>query len=320
MAPPVLSDEEFVAEFLAIGGEGIARKYGVSSRGVFARRRKLEAFYGPLSSPKTLGGVIVKTEQEKRPHRLQWNMPNGTVLVGSDFHLFPGERSTAQRAFLKFANDIRPDGVIINGDLMDFPGISRHGNGWEAIPSPAQEIECAQDYLSELQKASKRAKKAWPLGNHDYRMESYIAQNANMLRGLKGIHLHDHINPMWEKCMSVMVNFGTPGATMIKHRFKGGAGAPRANALNAGTNFVSGHLHSQKVIPITDYNGDRYGVDTGCCADPEHRQFLYAEDAPLDWRSGFAVLTYRDGRLMQPELVSVWSDTEVQFRGELVSV
>jgi len=53
-------------------------------------------------------------------------------------------------------------------------------------------------------------------------------------------------------------------------------------------------------------------------ADPASKQFVnYTEDGPLDWRPGFCVLTYRDGKLMVPELVSVWDEKRVQFRGEL---
>jgi len=59
---------------------------------------------------------------------------------------------------------------------------------------------------------------------------------------------------------------------------------------------------------------------TGCVADKNHRAFSYTEDSPLDWRSGFAVLTFRDGRLMYPELVTKWDSNTVQFRGELHKV
>jgi len=111
------------------------------------------------------------------------------------------------------------------------------------------------------------------------------------------------------------------GATMIKHRWKGGMNATRANTLNAGISMVTGHLHSQNVRPLSDYRPfDRYGVDTGCVADRNHRAFSYTEDSPLDWRSGFAVLTFRDGRLMYPELVTKWDSNTVQFRGELHKV
>jgi hypothetical protein len=85
--------------------------------------------------------------------------------------------------------------------------------------------------------------------------------------------------------------------------------------------MVTGHLHSAKVTPCTDYNGTRYGVDTGCLADTYHPAFQgYCEDSPRDWRASFCVLTFVDGQLLMPELVLVWDQTHVQFRGEIIEV
>ena len=85
--------------------------------------------------------------------------------------------------------------------------------------------------------------------------------------------------------------------------------------------MVTNHLHSPKVTPFTDYAGTRYGVDTGCLADPDHEAFLaYTEDNPKNWRAGFAVLTFKDGKLLMPELVQVWDKSHVQFRGEIIKV
>ena len=122
--------------------------------------------------------------------------------------------------------------------------------------------------------------------------------------------------------MSCMVNEGREGgATMIKHRYKGGMHATRNNTLNAGISIVTGHLHSANVRPISDYSRyDRYGVDTGCVADKNHRAFGYTEDSPLDWRSAFGLLTYRDWLLMFPELIVKWDDDAVQFRSEVIKV
>ena len=110
--------------------------------------------------------------------------------------------------------------------------------------------------------------------------------------------------------------------TVKWHRFKGGIHAPHNNTMWAGRSMVTGHLHSLKVIPFTDYNGTRYGVDSGCLAIPTAAQFSYCEDNPLNWRSGFVVLTFRKGVLMFPELVMVHDEPGgvVQFRGDLISV
>lgn len=260
--------------------------------------------------------------ERQHPHRYPISIKNGTCLVGSDFHIWPGLPSTCLRAFKKFCKDIQPNAIVLNGDVMDFPRISRHPQNWERAPDPIEEIEAAQDHLDDIVKVSKRGcQKVWTLGNHDARFENMIANALPQFRGIRGVHLSDHFGA-WDKAMSVFINEEIPGGhTVVKHRWKGGMNATRANALNGGVHVVTGHLHSQNVRPVSDYQKyDRYGVDTGCVADKEHRAFLYAEDAALDWRSGFALLTYKDGILLYPELITKWSSDAVQFRGQIVKV
>jgi hypothetical protein len=112
------------------------------------------------------------------------------------------------------------------------------------------------------------------------------------------------------------------GDTVIKHRMNGGIHATHANVLKAGKNVVTGHLHSLKYTPYDDYNEHtRYGVDTGTLAEPTGPQFTnYLEEGPVNWRSGFAVLTFKDGRLMLPEFVKKWDEKRIEFRGQIVDV
>ena len=311
-----ISEAEFISEFQQIGGTGIAQKYGILERNVYQRRRSIEKRRGiAITAPTQVAAASY-------PGRVPLELKNGTILVGSDFHIWPGEESTCLRAFKKFVSDIKPDIVIANGDVCDFPRISRHPMSWEKAPDVWEELEAAQDHLADIVQRCKRgAKKIWTLGNHDARFETLIANATPQMRNVKGVHLSDHF-AVWQKAMSVMVNDGIEGgATMIKHRYKGGMNATRANTLNAGVSMVTGHLHCQNVRPLSDYRAfDRYGVDTGCVANKNHSAFAYTEDSPLDWRSGFALLTYRDGRLMYPELVTKWDDDSVQFRGQIIKM
>lgn len=251
----------------------------------------------------------------EHPGRLLHEVKNGVVLVGSDAHYWPGPASVGHRAFVKFCKEYKPAAVVLNGDVIDAATISRHPPiGWENRPTVQQEIEAAQDRLSEIESACGKARKIWTLGNHDGRFETRLATVAPEFAKVHGLHLRDHF-PLWEPCWSLWIN----DDVVVKHRFKGGIHAPHNNTMWAGKTMITGHLHSAKVIPLSDYNGTRYGVDTGCIADPSHRAFLdYTEDNPKNWRSGFAVLTFRDGRLMQPELVLAVDANHVEFRGELI--
>jgi hypothetical protein len=110
--------------------------------------------------------------------------------------------------------------------------------------------------------------------------------------------------------------------TMIKHRYHNGIHAIHNNLVKSGVSFVTGHLHSLKVIPWTNYLGTSYGVDTGSLADVNGQQFSYSEDNPKNHRSGFAVLTFYKGKLLPPELCEVLDEEEgiIYFRGNVFKV
>ena len=242
---------------------------------------------------------------------------NGTIIVFSDAHYWPGDPSVAHRALVKFCHDFKPTAVICNGDAIDGSSISRHPPiNWEDCPSVKEELDVCQERLGEISEAASGATRIWCLGNHDGRFSTRLAQVAPEFRDVHGTHLKDHF-PNWEPTWSVMIN----DKVVVKHRFKGGVHAAHNNTASAGLSMITGHLHSAKVTPYTDYTGTRYGVDTGCLADPYHPAFQgYLEDNPRNWRSGFCVLTFRKSALLMPELVSVWDENTVQFRGELIEV
>jgi hypothetical protein len=260
---------------------------------------------------------------ENSAARLHFNVSNGVVLIGSDAHIWPAQpQTTAMRAFIKFASGAhlnRPiKGIVLNGDVVDLPQISRHPPiGWDRHPEVADEIAAAQNQLKLIEAAAPRnCPLVWTLGNHDSRFETRLATVAREYKSLPGFALKSYF-PKWVPCWSTWIN----NDVVVKHRYKGGAHAPHNNAVSSGKNIVTGHLHSAKVTPVTDYTGTRYGVDTGCLADPSAQAFVdYTEDGPLNWRSGFGVLTFRNGKLLPPELVTVWSKHEVCFRGSIIKV
>lgn len=306
--------------FEECGPHEMARRLAMQVRGIYGRRERLEAKLGrQITGP---DHHAITRDNIVHPHRIQLSVPDGVMLVGSDGHYWPGESSVAHRAFVRFARDLSPVAIIMNGDAFDGASISRHPPiGWATQPTVQDEIEACQDRLSEVERAKPmNCRLIWSLGNHDARFETRIATVAPQLAKVHGTSLQDHF-PAWEPCWSCWINGDDHNGVVVKHRFKGGLHAPMNNTLWAGRSFVTGHLHSAKVQPISDYNGTRYGVDTGCLADTFGPQFTdYTEDNPRNWRSGFCVLTFIGGRLMQPELVLAWDESRVQFRGQLLMV
>lgn len=312
--PKSCSDRDFIHMFTTLGPRKTAERLGISPRRVFRRRRNIEVEHKtPVKPPNHEHYPQVS----HHPERIKLEVKNGTVIVGSDAHYWPGPPTLAHLAFVKFIKEFKPSVVIMNGDATDFPKISRHPRiGWDHNPEVADEIESAKDRMHEVAVAAGKARKIWPCGNHDARYETRLATVAPEYVKVHGTSLSDHF-PLWEPCWSVWIN----DSVVVKHRYKGGIHGGHNNTLWAGKTTVTGHTHQLKVSPLPDYNGVRWGIETGCLADPYGPQFVdYTEDNPRMWQAGFVVLTFHQGTLLYPEVVRVHDDKHVDFRGKLIKI
>lgn len=273
-----------------------------------------------LQPPEMLRARIFDaTEWQARLARV---VNDGNVIVFSDAHYWPGPATTAHRALLHLIRELKPVMVVANGDVFDGARISRHPRiMWEQSPSVADEIKAVTARLDEVEQAAGvGCHLVWNYGNHDQRFETFLSANAAPYEGVAGMALKERF-PRWIFAMRLDVNAGTDSHTVIKHRWKGGIHATRNNTLNAGVNFVTGHLHSLKVAPLTDARGTRFAVDTGTLTElPSEQTVGYLEDGVTDWRAGFAVLTYQDGDLLWPDVCHVVAPGLVEFRGRRIAL
>jgi len=245
-----------------------------------------------------------------------------TFLLGSDVHF--GSPGLDQRAWGRFLAEAEKldTFVLLNGDLFDGAGLSRHPPlGWERKPDVKSELEACQEVLANIEGLLlPGTPKFYTVGNHCRRFDYKLALTASDYKGISGFRLHDHF-PNWKMSWSLHVNANILGGhTVIKHKHRQGVGAARNNAVVAGVTMVTGHTHALTVTPIEDYRGRRWGVECGFLSHKRHAAFEYAEDAPSYSRPGFAVLTWRGGVLLPPELVEVDDAGVAWFRGDAVAV
>ncbi len=318
-----ISDSDFIALWNKSGSAvTVARELQMEVRSVQRRRRSIETRLGVKLLGTAKNSPDAKIVYPANRVRATTEIDSGVVMVASDCHYWPDVISTAHRAFVKLVKELKPTICVINGDAFDGASISRHpaGGTWQSLPSVKQELEACQDRLEEIQKAAGNAQLHFCYGNHDLRFNARLQQQVgDTFKGVMGMSLDEHF-PLWRFSMSLMVN----DHTMIKHRWHNGIHAIHNNILKSGINFCTGHLHSLKVMAWTDFSNlkTRYGVDTGTLSPVNADAFSYGEDSPVNHRSGFAVLTFHEGRLMPPELCEVIDEEEglVYFRGQIISV
>lgn len=325
MAAPAMSREAFAEVWTRCGGspQRVAEETGLNIRNVYRRRARMANDGAVLHTLETRTGHQANGTRwsplaVKPNFRLNLDIADGVVIVFSDAHYWPGLVSVSHSALLAVIRALNPRILIANGDLLDGAAISRHGrSGWEQRPTIAQELATCKDRLAEVEEAAGKARLVWNLGNHDQRFENHFSANMPAAEGLPGTTLPEHF-PLWDFAMSTVINAGSDHPVVVKHRNANGLHAAYNNTLRAGVSMVTGHLHRLLVTSWGDYRGRRYGIDTGCLANPTGPQFTYTEDAPSPHGEGFAVLTFRDSRLQPPELAEVVDGVAV-FRGRPIA-
>lgn len=314
------------------GPQDVAAMFNMTVRQVYTRRANVEAKLGkslPTLKPRHMGHTYDRTPMDnpalqsiyKSPTRLHQDVRDGTVIIFSDAHYWPGIVSTAHRALVHLVEELKPKMVIGNGDIFDMASPSHWGRRDFAVqPNVRQEIEAVQERLSEIEAvAPKSCRLVRTIGNHCIRFTRKLVTVAPEFEGLKGFALTDHF-PRWQECWSIHLNQKTDGWTEIKHRWKGGVHSSFNNAKESSVHYATGHDHALRVQEFTNRRGTFYGMNSGTLADPEGPQFGYAEDSPSNHRSGFLVLTYHKGLLLRPSICKVMDEEHVDFERRVIKV
>jgi len=308
------------AEFIQAWGRyqspvKVAEATGITVRNVYRRRDSLVKKGWDLP---TEGGTTYKPQMGwTYPRQRDLEMVNGSIVVSSDHHYWPDMVTVAHRALVEVVGEVKPQIKIWNGDIFDGASVSRHDPfGWAKLPTVQEELDACKARLSEVRDAAD-CKHYWNLGNHCVRFERTLKANAGQFEGLQMFRLEHHF-PFAEFQWSTAVNWQAKRPVMIKHRLAGGVHAGYNNTMKGGVTMVTGHTHILEAKPFCDYNGRRWGIQTGTISDLHGPQMEYAENSPSQACSGFVVLTWNDGELLPPEMCEV-IDGKAYFRGRVVA-
>ena len=323
---PRLTDSEFIEAWNRHGSaKKMATALNMDIRAIYARRARMTktGMSLPTSQPDPSHASRVPPEYRSiawtYPLKRQLRLDNGVMVVSSDHHYWPGMITTAHRALVKVCQMVKPRVKLLNGDVFDGDGISRHPPpGWSERPNATQQLEACKDRVAEIEAVLPRGcDRIWVIGNHDERFDRTLATQAPQFAGLIGTRLADHFND-WEFTRSLWINWEERQPVVAFHNYANGIHAGYNNAMKSGVTIVTGHTHALEVKPFNDLRGRRYGIQTGTVADPDDPQFEYAGARPSQACSGFVVLTFRDGQLLQPELCEVVGG-KAWFRGEVIA-
>lgn len=191
-----------------------------------------------------------------------WHLPTSikNVAVWGDLHI-PYHESDAVKAAIKLAKDDKVDAIFLNGDVMDFFGLSFHEKNPKNRPRISEELESARQFLKGLRKHFPNIPIYWIDGNHEYRLERYLAVKAPELLDTSEFQIASLLR-MAEYGITYL-GFRTKcyfGKLLVEHgdRLKGtgGVNPARTARLKYKRSVLVNHFHKLSVDSGKQYDGD----------------------------------------------------------------
>lgn len=213
------------------------------------------------------------------------------VLLLSDIHI-PYHSIAALTAALEFAENENPDCILLNGDTLDFHGLSRFVRDPKKR-SVSHELNAFKQFMDILKRIFPSSRIIFKVGNHEERYQHFLWTKAAELTDVSEFDFENIIKARAEGIEFVtdkkIINLN--GLNIIHgHEFSSGFFSPvnvaRGLFLRAKTSAIQGHNHQTSEHTESDMNGKITTTwSTGCLSE------LHPAYSPINkWNHGFAII------------------------------
>ena len=251
---------------------------------------------------KSLNRVKVRKVVPERP-RNPYNLPESDeaiyepyelkakrLLVLSDIHI-PYHNIESLTCAFDFAKQEKPDAILLNGDTIDFFGLSRFSKDPKAR-SFAHELNTFKEFMDVVKKTFD-AKIYFKIGNHEERYFHFLWMKAHEIVGVEEFELENIIKSRAEG-LEIIKDKRIMKAGDLNiihgHEFGGSVFSPvniaRGLFLKGKVSAMQGHNHQSSSHTESNMNGDITTTWSVGCLSELHPAYL-----PINkWNHGFAIV------------------------------
>jgi predicted phosphodiesterase len=266
-------------------------------RDVEAARLTLRGIEGKADN--RVGVRKVVPERPKNPYNLPqsdeaifqpYALESKRLLVLSDIHI-PYHSIDALSCTFDYAKKEKPDGILLNGDTLDFFGLSRFAKDPKAR-SFAHELKTFKEFMDVLKKTF-NAKIYFKIGNHEERYFHFLWMKAHEIVGVEEFELENIIKSRAEG-IEIIKDKRIMKAGDLNiihgHEFGGSVFSPvniaRGLFLKGKVSAMQGHNHSTSEHTESNMNGEITTTWSLGCLSELHPAYL-----PINkWNWGFAII------------------------------
>lgn len=269
-------------------------------RGLQGNKKRKQASTKELFVPKFSLGNPYKLPKSHAVHAKKFTLPahHNNILFISDLHV-PYHDVQALSLAIEYGKEYGINCIFINGDIMDFFQISRFLKT-KRKRSVKEELETANEVLDVLNREFPNIPIYFLKGNHDNRLELYLAEKAPEVLDLDIWKLEELLDAKKHNMVvledNVLVKMGKLNVThghLLLRGFFAPVNAARGVFLRAKSSTIISHVHKVSMHTETTINDKQIiTYSTGCLCE------LNPEYAPLanNYSHGFAhIITKPNG-------------------------
>jgi len=208
--------------------------------------------------PKNPYSIPESYKEDRKPIKLP--IANNNILLISDLHI-PYHDINAITTALDYGVQNKVNTIIINGDLMDFHGLSRFQHD-PRKRSVKEEFEAAKAFLIVLRNTFPDALIWWIKGNHCIRYEQWLMTKVHEVFDDEYYHLENRLQLNEQKIRiiddKVLVKAGKLSITHGHHIMKGffsPVNSARGVYMKAKQSTIIGHVHKVSTHSETNMDG-----------------------------------------------------------------
>jgi len=267
--------------------------------GIDSARTFLRSIEHKMGTKKSIKKTIEMPERPRNPYNLPesdeaiyqpYDLKAKRLLVLSDIHI-PYHNIESLTCAFDFAKSEKPDAILLNGDTLDFFGLSRFMKDPKKR-SIASELAIFKDFMQILKKTF-NAKIYYKMGNHCERYEHFLWMKAHELVGVEEFEIENILKARAEGIEIVKdKRIMKAGDLNIihGHEFGGSVFSPvniaRGLFLRSKVSAMQGHNHQTSSHVERDMNGGVVKTWSLGCLCELHPAYL-----PINkWNHGFAIV------------------------------
>jgi predicted phosphodiesterase len=185
-------------------------------------------------------------------------------VVLPDIHI-PGEDRAALTWALAYTVRLKPNHVILLGDVMDFRSLSRFPKSPAQTAALRQELKRGREWIALFEEVIRPARVTFLLGNHEERVSKYLWKQAPELNCLPELAVPALLRVPERWKVVPYRGYVMEQGVMVTHGERYGRTATLSNLAEYGCSVITGHSHRAVLVDRRMPNGKILtGVEAGC--------------------------------------------------------